>query len=139
MTLAPDLTLAKQELQRAYLLIGYGDVEAARAACARARTHAPDHPMPVLLDGSILIAAGQLRDALAQLKRATQRWPDEPLGHIYLAEANLLLGRRDAGLRCLATAQSLGADAHADLIQSLQALFSELDPSTLPAPLLVAS
>jgi predicted Zn-dependent protease len=134
-----DLAQAQQELQRAYLLLSYADTEAARAACARARAHAPDHPMPVLLDGSILIAAGQLRDALALLRRATQRWPNEPLAHIYLAEANLLLGRRDAGLKCLATAQALDAQAHATLIESLRELFSNLDPATLPAPLLIAS
>jgi predicted Zn-dependent protease len=135
-----DLMCAKQELQRAYLLLGYGDTAAALLACERARRAAPSHPMPTLLEGSIQIAAGDLRGALATLKRATQRWPAEPLGHLYLAEANLLLGRRDAGLKALAQASALdSALEHRQLISELDTIFQSLDPQQLPPPVKIVS
>jgi predicted Zn-dependent protease len=130
---------AREELQRAYLLLDYGDIEQALAACGRAQQLAPTHPMPTLIEGTVRIAAGDLRGALALLKRATQRWPQEPLGHVYLAEANLLLGRRDAGQRALAQARTLDEDGqHAQLITALETLFGDLDPAQLPPPLKIA-
>jgi predicted Zn-dependent protease len=135
-----DLMSAKQELQRAYLLLSYGDTAAALLACERARRHAPSHPMPTLLEGSIQIAAGDLRGALATLKRATQRWPAEPLGHIYLAESNLLLGRRDAGLKALVHASALdNTQEHRQLISELDALFQSVEPQQLPPPVKIVT
>lgn len=127
---------SREELQRAYLLLGYGDIEEALEACKRAQQLAPGHPMPTLIEGTVRIAAGDLRAALALLKRATQRWPQEPLGHIYLAEANLLMGRRDAGNRSLTQARELDEGGqHVQLIAELEAIFGALEPSELPPPL----
>lgn len=129
---------ARTELRRAYLHLSYGDIDAALEACARARTLAPEQAAPRLIEGATLTAAGRLRDAVGVLRAATQRWPDEPLGHVYFAEACWLMGRARQASQALERAERL--DTPGDLapyIADLRAAWAAVGEA--PAPVRISA
>lgn len=127
---------ARSRLQRAYLMLSFGDVEGARRACAQAAEAEPEHPLPAALAGAVELAAGQLPAALRALRRVTRRWPDAPCGHLYFAEACLLMGRERAGLVALERAEACDArGVWASQIEATRALWSGLEPDQIPSPL----
>lgn len=138
---ADDTTLAaRTELRRAYLHLSYGDVDAALEACARARTLAPEQAAPRLIEGSALIAAGRLRDAVGVLRAVTQRWPSEPLGHVYFAEACWLMGRARQAERAIERAEALDTTGeHAEYIESLRGTWEAFGEGAQPEPVVIGA
>jgi tetratricopeptide (TPR) repeat protein len=134
--LTEGLEAARVELRRAWLQLGYVDIEGARASCARAKALAPAHPLPPSLEGAIELAAGNLKQALAILRAVTRRWPDAPCGHIYYTEACLLMGRFKQAERALKKADEVDIQGQwVEQREDLRALLENLDASSLPAPL----
>ncbi|MFW5965900.1 MAG: tetratricopeptide repeat protein [Persicimonas sp.] len=131
---------ARDELRRAYLLVGFGKFDEAIEACERASKLAPDHHLPVTLEGSFLLASGRMQEALAKLRAATRSHPDRALPWIYFAEACFLSGRHRQGGRALDTArQTAQSDEHRRLIDQLDELWQQVEPEEVPPPLEVAS
>jgi len=134
--LTDGLEAARCELRRAWLQLGYADIEGARASCARAKSLEPDHPLPPSIEGAIELAAGNLRQALAKLRAVTKRWPDAPCGHVYYTEACLLMGRFKQAQRALDKADEADTQEQwTEQRQDLRELLENLDASALPAPL----
>ncbi len=118
--------LAQQHLQRAYLLLDYGELDEALAACERAADVAPDHPMPHALAGSFLTSFGRPRDALKPLRRALRLAPDNPFALLTFAETNLALGRTAAANRALSKVAP-NDDCTAAWLESLETLADTLE------------
>ena len=95
-------TNAKTELRRAYLMIEWGRLDDALAACDRAKELLPSpHPMPDALAGSFLSAFGHHTDALKRFRRALRLDPDHIFSNIAFAETCLFLGRDRQARRAL--------------------------------------
>ena len=134
--LSQELDAARLELRRAWLQLGYADIEGARGSCERAKALAPEHPLPHAIEGAIEQAAGNLKQALALLRKVTRRWPDAPCGHIYYAETCLLMGRVRQGARALDRAREVDHDNHwLEQREDLCALLENLDAAIIPPPL----
>ncbi len=112
---------ANQELQRAYLLLDYGEWDRAMAACERAGVLAPDHWLPETLKGAILAAKGDLQLATRVLKRAADRHPNRAYPRLQLAESLLLSGSLIQGRRHLKKA------GEAEDIGEFESLFALLN------------
>lgn len=129
---------AREALQRAYLYLGFGQYPEAIEACARAAELAPEHALPHTLKGSFEMAAGRMGEALATLRQATQRHPDDVLAQLYFAEACFLAGRHRPGQRALARAQGMAMDeALRALCAELEAFWAQMPPEVMP-PALIA-
>jgi predicted Zn-dependent protease len=106
------------------MLMGWGDLEAALDACDAARTRLRDdpHPLPATLRGAILVAAGHLERALAELRVVTRQFSEYSLAHLYFAEACLLSGRADQASRALDAARNCDDGRHAAFLNRLHEL-----------------
>ena len=135
------IEVARAELQRAYLLLGWGNVEEALEACGRARELAPEHPLPPTIEATVLIAAGRLPEALRLLRRTCREHRDAVLPQVHFAEANLLMGRLERGFRELERAEALCEESggeHAGLVALLRQSWEGLAPEQVPAPVVIA-
>ena len=131
----PPEAQAQLELKRAYLMIEHGQWEEAFASCELAAKLAPHSPTPRLLYGHFLASAGRPREALAELRQVTRRWPDLALGHLYFAEACFMAGRKDQGLKALGAARAQGLEPDlAALADSLEQVWTGELAASLNAP-----
>jgi predicted Zn-dependent protease len=131
-------TNAKTELKRAYLMIEWGRLDDALAACEDAAKAAPGHPLPYALAGSFLSAFGRHGDALKQLRKALRVAPDDPFANLCFAETSLMLGRTGPARRALdrlRNGDALDAGGFSKWADGLAQLESELAEMT---PLVVA-
>ncbi len=132
-----DQREARLELQRAYLLLSWGELDQAREACERAQDIYPDHPLAPSIAASIDIAAGKLPDALRALRRVTKKWPKAPVGHLYFAETCFLMGRGRQGWKALEKAEQLDEDGvWAEQLTAMRQTWEALeDEENLPDPI----
>ena len=134
-----NLNEAQRALKKAYLLLSFGHFDQALLACKQATELCPDNYVAPSLHGAILIASGRVTDAIQYLSRIIRRYPDEPLPRLYFCEACLLGGRTQRGLKELSTiGKTIATDSPwFAFYESIQATFDGLDPSLIPAPLVV--
>jgi len=130
---------ARRDLQRAYLLVSYGDIEPAIEACRRAdRRIEGAHHLPKTLEGNFQVARGEVRAALGTLRGVARAHPEASLPRIHFAEACLLAGRARQGERALERARELDDGEHAEMIAGLEAAWDDLDPDDVPPPVEIA-
>ena len=134
-----NLSEAQISLKKAYLLLSYGHFNQAINSCTEATKLCPDNYLAPSLHGAILVAAGRINEAIQHLSRVMRRFPNEILPRLYFCEACLLGGRTQRGLKELGT---IGKTITEDspwfpFYENVQATFEGLDPSQIPAPLVV--
>ena len=135
------LEAGRTKLQQAYVLLSFGFIDEALEFCEQVAVELPDHPIAPTLKGAFLIASGQTQAALKYLAKVLRRHPRSALTRLYFCEACLLSGRRGRGLKEL---QALDKDLldTEDLrlfANSLKQVFEDIDPTMIPAPLIVCS
>jgi predicted Zn-dependent protease len=92
----------RETLSRAYLLVGWGQVDAAVALCEQVDADlGGEHPLPQTLAGGFLVGAGRINEGLKRLGATVRRFPRAPLPGIQFAEACFLAGRRRQAERAM--------------------------------------
>ncbi|RAL20565.1 hypothetical protein DL240_16135 [Lujinxingia litoralis] len=136
-TSSSNISQAHQELQRAYLLVGFGHLTEAIAACERAECLMPEEALPGTLKGAILTASGQLPAAMRQLQKVLRVHRDDLLATLYLAEACFLAGRHRRAWRLLdgLDPHVLNESPHGPLAAALRETWEQIPPDELPKPL----
>jgi predicted Zn-dependent protease len=130
-------TPARDQLQRAYLCLGFGQYQEAIDACEAAAELAPGHPLPPTLKGSFEMAVGRVGEALGTLRAVTRRHREEPLATLYFAEACFLAGRRQQAERALAGAAQMpmSEDLRA-FMDELRRTWTSVQHDVVPPPLI---
>jgi predicted Zn-dependent protease len=93
---------ARETLSRAYLLVGWGQIDAAVDLCERVDAELGGaHPLPQTLAGGFLVGAGRMSEGLKRLGATVRRFPRAPLPGIQFAEACFLAGRQRQAERAM--------------------------------------
>lgn len=105
-----------------------GDLSGAIRTFDEALAREPGHPKASYNRGVALLGLGDWAGAAAQFGRFVQSRPDDPLGWLEKARAEVLLEKREAGLASLQRAVELGFADHQRLVEDgvFAPLFSDL-------------
>jgi len=129
---------SRRELRRAYLLVGFGNIDEAIEICRKVDERLESaHHLPGTMEGEFLVAKGDLRGALGRLREVTRSFPDEPLPRLHFAEACYLDGRTEQGSRALERARELDDGEHAEFAASLEETWCGVEPEEIPPPVRV--
>lgn len=128
----------KSELQRAYLLMGFGRFEEALQVCDEVATYLEESALPGAIRGAILIAAGRPQEAMKELSRHCRAHPTSLLSEIYLAEACFLAGRSRRAWKILDRLWTRGVaeSPFGELTENLRESWSQLEEVESRAPVL---
>jgi Flp pilus assembly protein TadD len=130
---------ARDELRRAYLLVSFGMVDEAIEVCRRADGLIDGgHHLPRTMEGSFLIARGDVTEALKLLRRVTRGNPQAVLPRVHFAEACYSAGRTRQGERALSKARQLDNGEHERMIEKLKETWGELEAAEIPPPVELA-
>ncbi len=131
-----DWERARQELRRGYMLVSFGQFDDAIEACRRADTLVDGaHHLPRMIEGNVLVARGDLREAIGVLREVTREFPQAALPKMHFAEACYLAGRKRQGDRALDEAWELDDGEHAEFLEALQTTWRDIDADEIPPPI----
>ncbi len=114
-------------LKLAYIKLGDGEHEAAMEACRQAEKRPGAAPLARALQGAVLSARGDTKEAMSYLMKWHRRHPDAIGIRIYLAEACWLEGRKRRAHRLLDESEGLEEEGWGQMADSLRETWGMLE------------
>lgn len=131
-----DWECARQELRRGYMLVSFGQFDAAIEACRRADDLiGGEHHLPRTIEGNALVARGEVREAIRLLREVTREFPEAALPKMHFAEACYFAGRKRQADRALDEARELDDGEHAEFLEALQTTWRDVEADEIPPPI----